>query len=232
MRIIEAKPEPLRFDYAALDAEKRQMMEERAARVHQLARKTAAAIVEIGKCLSEVKARLKHGEFLDWIEREFGWDARTARNFMTVHERFKTANFANLEIDVSALYLIARPSTPEPVRAEVMRRAQNGESVSKASARALNRTFQETGAIAAPEQNLPAIVERRPVARELEAAAPADRFRGLDEAVKYIGDFPVPASDAWNGLYQACVFDFDKHLTRALDYLSRMRRAYPTKDAK
>jgi hypothetical protein len=42
---------------------------------------------------------------------------------MNVYERFKSSNFEHLEIDVSALYLIARRSTPEPVRAEVIRRA-------------------------------------------------------------------------------------------------------------
>ena len=35
---------------------------------------------------------------------------------MEVHERFKTAKLADLEIDVSALYLIADPKTPEEVR--------------------------------------------------------------------------------------------------------------------
>jgi Protein of unknown function (DUF3102) len=62
---------------------------------------------------TEVKARLKHGQFLEWIEREFAWSDWTARAFMNVHEKFKSENFSNLEIDVSALYLIAAPSTPE-----------------------------------------------------------------------------------------------------------------------
>jgi hypothetical protein len=34
---------------------------------------------------------------------------------MAVHEAFKNVKLTNLEIDVSALYLIAAPSTPEPV---------------------------------------------------------------------------------------------------------------------
>jgi hypothetical protein len=33
-----------------------------------------------------------------------------------------------LKIDVSALYLIAAPRTPEPVRAAAMSRAENGEA--------------------------------------------------------------------------------------------------------
>jgi hypothetical protein len=71
------------------------------------AKKTAEGIVLIGQWLTEAKARLKHGQWLPWLETEFGWAERTARNFMQVHAAFKSANFADLEIDVSALYLIA-----------------------------------------------------------------------------------------------------------------------------
>jgi hypothetical protein len=48
---------------------------------------------------------------------------------MNVHERVKLPNLGNLEIDVSALYLIAAPSFPEPVGAEITTRAENGEVV-------------------------------------------------------------------------------------------------------
>jgi hypothetical protein len=72
---------------------------------------------------AEVKERLPHGQFIPWIEREFAWSERATRRFMEVHERVKTANLADLNIDVSALYLIAAPSTPEPVRQQVITRA-------------------------------------------------------------------------------------------------------------
>jgi hypothetical protein len=49
---------------------------------------------------------------LDWIDKEFAWTDRHAHRFVEVHARFKTDNLSNLEIDVSALYLIAKPSTP------------------------------------------------------------------------------------------------------------------------
>ena len=58
------------------------------------------------------------GTFLAWVRTEFEWSQRSAYRFMDV-----AAAFANLasesdglgHIDVSALYLLARPSTPEPV---------------------------------------------------------------------------------------------------------------------
>ena len=60
--------------------------------------------------------RLDHGEFLKWIKKEFGWTQPSAWAFMQVYKRFKLSNFDNLQIDVSALYRIAAPSTPEAVR--------------------------------------------------------------------------------------------------------------------
>ena len=86
-----------------------------------------ARIIQIGEWLSEAKARLNHGQWLPWLKTEFGGAERTAQNFMAVYQASKSIDFADLEIDVSALYLIAAPKAPEPVRAEVIRRASQGE---------------------------------------------------------------------------------------------------------
>jgi hypothetical protein len=148
----------LRFDYAALDVETRAFVEERTERIHNLARMTASAIVQIGQYLSEVKERLKHGQFLEWIEKEFAWHRDTANNFMQVYECFKCRDFRQMEIDVSALYLIAKPSMPEPVRAEMMRRAENGEVVTHQGARALVQQFAETGELPDVDVSLPKMI--------------------------------------------------------------------------
>jgi hypothetical protein len=71
-------------------------------------------------------------EFLKWMALEFAWSQPTAWRFMNVAKQFTLSNLHNLEIDVSALYLIAAPKTPEPVRAKVIRRADQGEPVSHA----------------------------------------------------------------------------------------------------
>ena len=99
-----------------------------------MARKTGEAIRLIGQWLTEVKERLPHGAWLPWLQTEFGWSDETARKMMRVYECLKSQQSLNLEIDVSALYLIAAPSTPEPVREEVIRRAQSGESMTHAKA--------------------------------------------------------------------------------------------------
>lgn len=156
-----------RFDYSALDTETRTFVQERAERIHNLARMTAAGMVQIGQYLTEVRERLNQQRdqerlgFLVWIDREFGWKKSSVYNFMGVFERIKLPNFGSLNIDVSALYLIAAPSTPEPVRADVMRRATNGETVTHEGTRALVQHFAETGEVPDVAVNLPALIASR-----------------------------------------------------------------------
>jgi Protein of unknown function (DUF3102) len=151
------------FDYAAFDPDTRRVLRECAEQIRGLARVTASGIMEIGKNLTEVKEQLRHGQFLKWIESEFGWSERKAENFMAVHARFKSANFAGLQIDISALYLIAAPSTPEPVRTEAIRRAEHGEHVSHRQVRALVQRAKGTGDLAEVAVGPPGtIAEQRP----------------------------------------------------------------------
>jgi len=177
----------LTFDYAALDRDTRRFVQERAERIHNLARMTAASIVQIGQYLSECKERLGHGKFLEWIEREFAWTYKSAERFMHVHEHLKLDKLSNLQIDVSALYLIAAPSTPDPVRVQAVIRAQDGEHVTHMGARELVRRFQETGELPEVKTSLAEILEQRRSRMEPEQTPPArdrERDQHLREEVK------------------------------------------------
>jgi hypothetical protein len=173
----------LRFDYVGLDPDTRIFVLERTERIHNLARMTATGIVQIGQYLTEVKERMP-GRFLDWIVREFAWKRTTAWRFMEVFEKVKCSKLEQLEIDVSALYLIAAPSTPEPVRNEVLRRAGNGEPVTHAGTRALVQHFADTGELPEIEVGLAALIEQRrgaakpePPLVKISAAATAEMER-------------------------------------------------------
>lgn len=117
------------FDYASLDTETRIVVQQRTEEIKVLVRRSAQDIIDIGNKLIDVKARLGHGNFGGWLDAEFGWTDRTARQFMSVAEKFKSENFSVLEIGASALYLLASPSTPEAARAEAIERASNGEAI-------------------------------------------------------------------------------------------------------
>lgn len=87
-------------------------------------------VIETGKDLILARGRLGHGEWLPWLEHEFGWSERTAYNFISLAEAEadgKLAPVANLELPLKALYLLAAPSTPIEAVAE---RAAQGQSLS------------------------------------------------------------------------------------------------------
>jgi hypothetical protein len=54
------------------------------------------------------------------LECEFEWSESAALKFMQVHELSKSVNFTDLDVPVSALYLLAAPSTPEAARDAVL----------------------------------------------------------------------------------------------------------------
>ena len=49
---------------------------------------------------------------------------------LAISEEYKSVNFTDLSIAVSALYALARPSTPKEVRAKIIGRAKAGEHIS------------------------------------------------------------------------------------------------------
>ncbi|MCC0067115.1 MAG: DUF3102 domain-containing protein [Rhodovulum sp.] len=87
-----------------------------------------------------MKAKLPHGGFMPWIEAEFGMTDQSARRFMQVAERYGKSNIM-LDLTPTALFELAAPSTPEPVRELVEAKAEAGERV--AIARAIAGEIEE-----------------------------------------------------------------------------------------
>jgi site-specific DNA-methyltransferase (adenine-specific) len=124
------------FDYDALDTATSTLVQQRTGEIKALMRRTAADIIAIGRKLAEVKERLGHGRFLDWLDAEFGWHRVTANRFMQVAEVFSDLEMSQIvTFAPSALYLLAAPSTPEAVRAEALERAAAGEAITHSQAR-------------------------------------------------------------------------------------------------
>lgn len=133
------------FDYAALDAETRIVVQQRTTEIKALMKRAASDIIDIGQKLIEVKARLGHGYFGGWLEVEFTWTPQLARQFMNVAEQFSgVENETLFRFGSSALRLLAAPSTPEDVRAEAIARAGQGETITYSSARDLIEEDQES----------------------------------------------------------------------------------------
>jgi hypothetical protein len=111
-----------------------QALAEHADSIRKLGSRVIADAIEIGRRLSECKQIVGHGNWLPWLKREFRWSERTARNFISVYEfvRRKSANLADLAIDISSVYLLAAPSTPDQAREAVLSRLESGEALSLA----------------------------------------------------------------------------------------------------
>ena len=98
-----------------LDETTRQYIRYRTREIRVLAKRAARDIVVIGQRLLEVKAALPHGSFGPWLQAEFNWTDRTARNFMRVAQRFKMETVSDLNISPTALYLLASGDVPDVV---------------------------------------------------------------------------------------------------------------------
>src|ERR1700730_4793538 len=105
-----------------------QLLELLASTINALRKRVSGDVIEIGQRLVD-KALAGHGNWLPWLEREFGWTDDTALNYMRVYEKFKNRNFRDLDLPVSSLYLLAAPSTPPEAVETVIERAKAGEKV-------------------------------------------------------------------------------------------------------
>jgi hypothetical protein len=113
-------------------------IEQRAQRIRDLVGTARTCIIEIGRELIAAKGELAHGDWLPWLEAEFGWGETTARKYMQVAEMFAKsslgADFEALTIDATALYALASPDVPPAAREEAIGRASRGERITKAEA--------------------------------------------------------------------------------------------------
>jgi hypothetical protein len=116
---------------------------EHATAIRALGKRVVADVIEIGARLTECQRILKEeNRWERWLTDEFGWARVTAWNFIKVYELGQRhSNFEHVDLPVSALYLLAAPSTPTEARDEILERAQAGEPVSVAE---VKRVVEDT----------------------------------------------------------------------------------------
>lgn len=110
---------------------------EHAEAIRKNCKRTVSDTVDTGRRLIDVKENhCSHGEWLPWLEAEFGWTDRTALNFMRVAEMAaKSETISDLNIPLRSLYALAAPSTKEPVRQVALEAIANGERVTPSDIR-------------------------------------------------------------------------------------------------
>ena len=120
------------FDYAALPPDLASRQQERAARIAGILRRTVEAAGEIGHELIAAQEELEHGQFLEWIERAVGLSKSSAYRFMDMARAFGPKLPTLGSLPMAVVQKLSEKSTPEPVRAAVLRRIEAGETVQPA----------------------------------------------------------------------------------------------------
>jgi hypothetical protein len=194
--------------------------------IERLGRRAVHDVIEIGRRLCDAKRRLGHGKFLCWIAHEFGWSERTAENFMRVYDlSCKSEKFADLNLPISALYLLAAPSTPDKALEEVAVRVGNGNGVSIAEVRDIIARGRRTSRLRY------LIMTPRLIMDDAQKAAPSDvhdliraRFAELLGDDRTRDDVKDRVRCECLGRLKECRARFDQ-LNREIEHLELITRA-------
>lgn len=98
-------------------------------RIRQRVKSATTDIIAIGKDLIGAKAQLPHGAFLPWLDAEFGWTDRTARNYIRAADLAGSKSETISVLPPSTVYLLAAPSTPEKIRTDIIQEIETGKPV-------------------------------------------------------------------------------------------------------
>jgi hypothetical protein len=134
----DAAMEP--FAYDALDSETRIVVQQKTTEIRERVDSMRRSSIEIGQRLREVKSRLRHGAWGDWLASEFRWSDQTALNMINVAEMAdQTPKILEFEdrFAKSALTALASPSTPPEARQAALDLAERGEKVTSTKAQQL-----------------------------------------------------------------------------------------------
>ena len=132
------------FDYSAFDEETSLFIQEKTRKIKKLAKRVAQDIIDIGRYLIEVKEKLGHGNFYDWMDAEFSWSYASAARFMQVANKFDSISLIDVDILPSALYQLAAPSAPEEAVTEAIERAKQGETITEKTAKAIKLKYKSS----------------------------------------------------------------------------------------
>ncbi len=98
--------------------------------------------IETGRLLTVAKDQCVHGEYQDWLAKEFGWTQRTATRIRNLYDFVqnghkvyfgKKIDIKRLNISLTALYLVASISNADAIKAVLSAAAKGRVSVARAS---------------------------------------------------------------------------------------------------
>ena len=131
------------FDYSALPTDVADTARAAADRIKGRHQHQMAAVIGTGRDLRAMKELLEHGQYLKWLDAEFAWTDRTARNYMSVAQQFGDKTEIISDLPLTEVYRLASPSTPSSVRDAVVARLEAGDRVEPVEVREQVRDAKE-----------------------------------------------------------------------------------------
>lgn len=113
------------FDYASLPRDVADAARSTAERIRS---RLSSSVIETGRDLLTIKERLGHGNFLAWIEAEFGMNERSAQRYMNSANMLGKYDTVS-HLPPTTIYALSAKSTPDDVREAVISRLESGETV-------------------------------------------------------------------------------------------------------
>ena len=167
--------------------ERESVLAENAEEIRALGKRAARDLIEVGRRLCEVRKICSPGNWLKWLQREFGWTDRQAPNYMRVYKlSLKSENFSDLGIPASGLYLLAAPSTPPEVVDEVIERAKCGARLAHAEIKAKIDKIKREKATAAGIKPKKRSEAQGPTAPEQETLLAEEWTKIMWEVASYV----------------------------------------------
>lgn len=126
MEAIQATPvaqaQAASFNYASLDPAQAEEARRAAERIRG---RLLSSYIDTGADLIKIKDKMEHGAFGDWVKAEFGFTGRTAENFMNAARLAQEYEIIS-ELPPTIVYLLAAPSAPAAIVADVLAEAKKG----------------------------------------------------------------------------------------------------------
>lgn len=176
MSVISMAPaERAAFDYADIAAEDAERLRGAAVQIRSWRKQTIRLMIGTGVNLLAAKEVLGHGRFTAWLQAEFGWSDRTARNYIAAAEAFQDKTEIISDLPATVVYQLASPSTPASARDAVVSRLREDRHVPLAAIRDIVADAKEQDRIARAEAKKSAEQKAKEARSKARRAARAAR---------------------------------------------------------
>lgn len=119
------------FDYGGMAAENVRELETAAERIGERIKRTVESIIDLGRELTEIRDRVGHGRFGEWIATHAlelkGISQRTVERWIAAAEWAQDKFDTVTKLEPTAVYALAAPSCPPAAQVKVLERIEAGE---------------------------------------------------------------------------------------------------------